>query len=152
MRFKSVCYQCGYMKHDNILNCPVCNHEFTKVNFFLGKKLDNMNGDQRIRWLENKLGHPLEEKYVEMRKAYQKQRMEEYYKEKELEKQKQEEIEYKQISKQFEEYSHVPKCPTCSSSNIKKISTSSKITNTAMWGVYGTNRYKTFHCNNCGYE
>lgn len=45
-----------------------------------------------------------------------------------------------------------PKCPTCSSTNLKKISTVSKAVNTAMFGLLGTKRNKTFHCNNCGYE
>ena len=45
-----------------------------------------------------------------------------------------------------------PKCPTCSSTNLKKISTTSKVVNTAMFGIFGTKRHKTYHCNNCGYE
>lgn len=44
------------------------------------------------------------------------------------------------------------KCPTCQSTNLKKISTTSKVMNTAMFGIFGTKRHKTFHCNNCGYE
>ena len=45
-----------------------------------------------------------------------------------------------------------PKCPTCQSTNIKRVSTTSKVINTAIYGIFGTKRYKTFHCNNCGYE
>lgn len=45
-----------------------------------------------------------------------------------------------------------PKCPTCNSTNIKKISATSKVVNTAVFGLFGTKRHKTFHCNNCGYE
>lgn len=47
---------------------------------------------------------------------------------------------------------NVPKCPTCSSTNLRKITAASKIMNTAMLGIFGTKRYKSFHCNNCGYE
>lgn len=50
------------------------------------------------------------------------------------------------------EWQNKPKCPTCSSTNLKKISTTSKVVNTAMFGIFGTKRHKTFHCNNCGYE
>lgn len=46
----------------------------------------------------------------------------------------------------------IPKCPTCQSIDIRKISATSKVVNTAMFGVAGTKRHKTFHCNNCGYE
>lgn len=45
-----------------------------------------------------------------------------------------------------------PKCPTCQSKNLKKISSTSKVVNTAIWGIFGTKRHKTYHCNNCGYE
>ena len=51
-----------------------------------------------------------------------------------------------------QEWQNKPKCPTCNSTNLKKISTTSKVVNTAMFGLFGTKRHKTFHCNNCGYE
>ncbi len=50
------------------------------------------------------------------------------------------------------EWQNKPKCPTCQSQNLKKISATSKVVNTAVWGIFGTKRHKTFHCNNCGYE
>lgn len=51
-----------------------------------------------------------------------------------------------------QEWQNKPKCPTCSSTNLKKISTTSKVVNTAVFGLFGTRRFKQFHCNNCGYE
>lgn len=48
--------------------------------------------------------------------------------------------------------SNVPTCPTCHSTNLRKISTTAKAANTALFGIFGTKRHKTFHCNNCGYE
>lgn len=57
------------------------------------------------------------------------------------------------FSKKSNSYSQtIPKCPTCSSTNLKKITTSSKVMNTVLWGIFGTKRHKTFHCNDCGYE
>ena len=47
---------------------------------------------------------------------------------------------------------NTPKCPTCSSTNLKKITNTSKVINTAMFGIFGTKQHKTYHCNNCGYE
>lgn len=47
---------------------------------------------------------------------------------------------------------NIPKCPTCQSTNLKKITVTSKAINTTMFGIFGTKRHKTFHCNNCGYE
>ena len=51
-----------------------------------------------------------------------------------------------------QDWQNKPKCPTCNSTNLKKISTTSKVVNTAVFGLFGTKRHKTFHCNNCGYE
>lgn len=45
-----------------------------------------------------------------------------------------------------------PKCPTCNSTNLKKIPITSKVVNTAVFGLFGTKRFKQFHCNNCGDE
>lgn len=47
---------------------------------------------------------------------------------------------------------NIPKCITCGSANIKRISATSKVANTVAFGLLGTKRHKTFHCNNCGYE
>ncbi len=47
---------------------------------------------------------------------------------------------------------NVPKCPTCSSTNITCISTTSKVVNVAMFGLLGQKRKHQFKCKNCGYE
>lgn len=57
-------------------------------------------------------------------------------------------VEQKQIRPQ----QNIPHCPTCISTNIKKISTTSKAVNVALFGLLGNKRKKQFHCNNCGYE
>lgn len=44
------------------------------------------------------------------------------------------------------------KCPTCGSTNIKRISTTAKMTNTMLFGIFGNKRKKQFHCESCGYE
>ena len=45
-----------------------------------------------------------------------------------------------------------PHCPTCSSDNVKRVSSTSKLLNTVAFGILGTKRHKQFHCNSCGYE
>lgn len=47
---------------------------------------------------------------------------------------------------------NVPKCPTCSSTNIKKVSGTSKVISVAVFGFLSQKVKKTFHCNSCGYE
>lgn len=41
-------------------------------------------------------------------------------------------------------------CPYCKSINTSKISTSAKVVNTAMFGIFGQKRKYQWHCNNCG--
>ena len=48
--------------------------------------------------------------------------------------------------------SNTPKCPTCSSTNIKKISGLSKAGSVAMWGIFSRKIHKQWHCNSCGSE
>lgn len=48
---------------------------------------------------------------------------------------------------------NVPKCPTCGSTNLKKISGLSKAGSVALCGVFAAGRTsKTWHCNKCGAE
>lgn len=41
-------------------------------------------------------------------------------------------------------------CPYCKSINTSKISTSAKVVNTAMFGIFGQKRKYQWHCNSCG--
>lgn len=43
-----------------------------------------------------------------------------------------------------------PKCPTCNSTNVEKISTFKKIFGGAMFGLYSSDVRNTMHCKNCG--
>ena len=45
-----------------------------------------------------------------------------------------------------------PKCPTCGSTNIKKISTTSKVAGAAMFGLFSKTARSQFCCNSCGYK
>lgn len=42
-----------------------------------------------------------------------------------------------------------PKCRICGSTNIKRISTTAKAVNVAMFGLLGNKRKYQWHCNNC---
>ena len=47
---------------------------------------------------------------------------------------------------------NIPKCPTCQSADIKRISGLSKAIDVAMWGVLSRKIHKQWRCNNCGSE
>lgn len=57
-----------------------------------------------------------------------------------------------QISKIKSELYDRPKCPTCSSTNISKISTTSKVAGAAFFGLFSKTAKSQFKCNNCGYK
>lgn len=47
----------------------------------------------------------------------------------------------------------VPKCPTCGSTNVEKISGASKVGKVALFGIFAASSIgKTFYCKNCGYK
>lgn len=53
-------------------------------------------------------------------------------------------------SKKVEEDNNTPHCPYCNSTNIKKITTGSKVAHTALFGIFSMGRNsKQWHCNNC---
>lgn len=46
-----------------------------------------------------------------------------------------------------------PKCPTCGSPDIEKITAANKVKNAALWGVFALRHLsKTYKCNNCDYK
>lgn len=45
-----------------------------------------------------------------------------------------------------------PKCPTCQSTNIKKISVTKKVTHGLMFGILSKTAFSQFECCNCGYK
>jgi predicted RNA-binding Zn-ribbon protein involved in translation (DUF1610 family) len=51
------------------------------------------------------------------------------------------------------EKTYVPKCPTCGSPDVEKISTKSKVMKGLMFGVLAAGKMgKTFKCNNCKFQ
>lgn len=47
---------------------------------------------------------------------------------------------------------NIPKCPTCGSTNIEKISVGKKIKGSMLFGIFSSDVRKTMHCKNCGYK
>lgn len=45
-----------------------------------------------------------------------------------------------------------PRCPTCGSTRVKKISMTSKAVGGAMFGIFSSNIRNTFKCESCGYK
>ena len=47
---------------------------------------------------------------------------------------------------------NIPKCPTCGSTNIKKISATSKAIGVLGFGLLSKTAKSQFECKNCGYK
>ena len=45
-----------------------------------------------------------------------------------------------------------PKCPTCGSTDLRKVSVGAKAASVGLFGIFGQKVKKTWHCNSCGYE
>ena len=69
---------------------------------------------------------------------------------------KREELRQRVIAKNLKETGsiqtdNIPKCPTCGSADIEKISGTNKVASAAMFGVFSLGHIsKTFKCKNCG--
>lgn len=49
-------------------------------------------------------------------------------------------------------YSSIPHCPTCNSTNIKRISTASKAVGVGLFGLFSKTARSQFECKDCGYK
>ena len=60
-------------------------------------------------------------------------------------------LQQQESSKRAEE-DNLPKCPTCGSTNIEKISLGKKAVGGALFGLFSSDVRKTMHCKNCGFK
>ena len=56
-----------------------------------------------------------------------------------------------QANAQAQELLNKPKCPTCGSTNIKKMGGIERGASIAAFGIFSKKNNKTFKCSNCGY-
>lgn len=61
-------------------------------------------------------------------------------------------IKNKEFTKQKDRETNMPKCPTCSSTNIEKISSFDKAAGVVMFGLFSKTARSQFKCRNCGYK
>ncbi len=55
-------------------------------------------------------------------------------------------------NKSNNQQANVPKCPTCQSTNVEKISIGKKAFGGALFGLFSSDIRNTMHCKNCGYK
>ena len=69
-----------------------------------------------------------------------------------LAKRRAEEVVQRNTSPTITNSQYTPKCPTCNSPDVEKISLTSKVVGGALFGLFSSNVRKTMHCKNCGYK
>ena len=71
------------------------------------------------------------------------------------EKRQKEREEYIKKSQQYilnKTLENVPRCPTCNSTKVEKISATKRLVSTGLFGLASSNIGKTMYCKNCGYK
>lgn len=118
--------------------CPICKHDLTTMNLTLREwwVISENSTDQNFIFALDKLkkDDPIEftlkfNQFIQINKN------------------KIEEEKHLKASQ-----SSVPKCPTCGSTNIKKISGTKRWVGTGLFGLASSNLGKTMQCNSCGYK
>lgn len=154
------CHRCGYtiIQSTNSLNgkpdkndanmllslCPFCNE------VFFDGEIEGVAGCKTI--LENQIyaqyifGHPEKEKLYQERINGKPVRTPKEIAEREKAKaERQKRVqEYKKAAN-----SHIPKCPICGSTNLKKLSFTNKVISVGVFGLLSNKINKTWECKNC---
>lgn len=113
-------------------NCAKCGHFVGSVPYPVARTNDYLLIDSRIRDKCSHCGNELKNHIISKRpKSW---------------------IDPRQRDMWEKDYKNIPKCPTCSSIKIRKISVTSKVASVAMWGVLSRKVHKQWHCDICGSE
>lgn len=54
--------------------------------------------------------------------------------------------------KKLIEKAFIPRCPTCQSTNLAKISNAKRITHGVTFGIFSKTAFSQYECKNCGYK
>ena len=149
MTTKKICKSCGAISFNKEDICPVCNIPLITVPFFTGRKIDNLGGEDRDKYIEEITGQKLNPIMVQKRKDYLKKI---YKEQKEILQKRIRKSEESRINEYQQKYlaEHNIHCPYCNSSNVTKISTVNRAVSVGMFGLASSKIGKTHKCNDCG--
>ncbi len=148
-----ICINCAFSTtiKNRFEKCPICNNEFTQLTNKESKIFLNLNGDQRLQWIESKIGHSIPEELNDLRENYKQDKIQEISQKNEYEQKMKLNIALEHGKMILEEQSHQPECPTCHSKNIQRISGVERGASVVMLGLFSKKINKSFKCKNCGY-
>ena len=149
MTTKKICKSCGAISFNKEDICPVCNIPLITVPFFTGRKIDNLGGEDRDKYIEEITLQKLNPIMVQKRKDYLKKI---YKEQKEILQKRIRKSEESRINEYQQKYlvEHNIHCPYCNSTNVTKIGTVNRAISVGMFGLASKKIGKQWHCNNCG--
>ena len=149
MTTKKICKSCGAISFNKEDICPVCNIPLITVPFFTGRKIDNLGGEDRDKYIEEITGQKLNPIMVQKRKDYLKKI---YKEQKEILQKRIRKSEESRINEYQQKYlaEHNIHCPYCNSTNVTKIGTVNRAVSVGMFGLASKKIGKQWHCNSCG--
>ena len=131
------CPKCGDIEMLGLEeDCSYCGYQLQDTEYYFTESVDHGNLKPEIR-------KAIFEKYIKNSPLYS----EETVKDRE-EKESWERINLPSSYK----HKNTPKCPTCGSTNIEKISAGKKAIGFVAVGIFSSNLGKTMHCKQCGYK
>lgn len=138
MSFYKYCPKCGDITFINdVTNCDFCNEPYVTTDYEWSPGGSDM---YKIILEEYVKPNPLfDEELYNLRVGREKRQQEAT-------------LNQMRMEKQQAQRTNVPRCPTCGSTNVEKISTAKKAFGFAMVGLFSSNLGKTMHCKNCGYK
>lgn len=134
---KYICPACGYIHNEDVLpdRCPRCN--------LPSERFEKMDKLYELKQISN------DEAFINaMFELSEKDPIEFQFKLNQFKLQQKQSENQSVVQNSVNE----PKCPTCNSTNIEKISTTSKVFGGVMFGLFSSNIRNTMHCKNCGYK
>lgn len=149
-----ICPKCGELfgsdipyNPENKEICPKCSYEHNIFTGLNSLDINNMMIKNRESWLNTK--KVLREKYTINSDVFDKELYNKIIKEEYEREHLNDDVittPVKPINK------NIPKCPTCGSTNIEKISATKKLAGSMLFGLFSKDAKSTFHCKNCNYK
>lgn len=141
------CKKCGRIVQEDYNNseqkCDYCNNplEYIPKQFLIGKRGVAINNELKDQFIND---------YIKSSPEFDKYLFE-HREEDMFNKRMSDRAKLAHGASILEERSRVPKCPTCGSTNIRKISGVERGASIAAFGIFSKKINKTFKCGNCGY-
>lgn len=144
-KYITTCSWCGgkthFLDNDNILS-------YKKFNMGFNQTYREMNGYSSIDDFQFAMEQKVIKEYISKLPTFDEYAMYDRLEKKRIQK----EQAARNAQRRREEEAKKPHCPTCNSTNIKKISGLSKAGSVALFGLFSQKVKKQWHCNSCGSE